>query len=174
MMLRDKYRAIRLAQGLGIPCLHTQRLRPGQDQEWSGPRPADPLVVKPLQGSDDYGVAVVHNEQELHHQGLMARHRNQPTLIQELIPEGCAKYSVALFCDRHSRVRARFAQIAVRWLALGQFPTSVHPMPLLGQHLGMDRLWVKRDDLSASRYGGTRPANWSFSWPPRCTPRPWA
>jgi 1-aminocyclopropane-1-carboxylate deaminase/D-cysteine desulfhydrase-like pyridoxal-dependent ACC family enzyme len=41
------------------------------------------------------------------------------------------------------------------WLSLGRFPTRVHAVPRLGADLGVD-LWVKRDDESASGYGGNK------------------
>ncbi|MBW2732540.1 MAG: pyridoxal-phosphate dependent enzyme [Deltaproteobacteria bacterium] len=40
-------------------------------------------------------------------------------------------------------------------VALGEWPTPVQRAPRLGRHLGVD-LWIKRDDLSALRYGGNK------------------
>lgn len=40
-------------------------------------------------------------------------------------------------------------------VALGQWPTPTQRATKLGQHLGVD-LWIKRDDLSAPRYGGNK------------------
>jgi 1-aminocyclopropane-1-carboxylate deaminase/D-cysteine desulfhydrase-like pyridoxal-dependent ACC family enzyme len=37
-------------------------------------------------------------------------------------------------------------------IILGAFPTPVHPL----QHLNIDNLWIKRDDQSASVYGGNK------------------
>src|SRR4030042_5011600 len=45
---------------------------------------------------------------------------------------------------------------AIPWVSLGQFPTPVEPMARLGERLGFQRLWVKRDDLSGPRYGGNK------------------
>jgi D-cysteine desulfhydrase len=38
------------------------------------------------------------------------------------------------------------------WLPLGTFPTPVHPL----RRLGYENLWVKRDDMSSSVYGGNK------------------
>ena len=40
----------------------------------------------------------------------------------------------------------------VRRVPLGTFPTPVHPL----EHLGIDNLWIKRDDLSSTVYGGNK------------------
>ena len=47
------------------------------------------------------------------------------------------------------------AKGALPWLALGQFPTRVCAAPRLGADLGLD-LWVKRDDETATGYGGNK------------------
>jgi D-cysteine desulfhydrase len=44
----------------------------------------------------------------------------------------------------------------VPWVELGRFPTPIEPMARLGQQLGCDGLYVKRDDRSAARYGGNK------------------
>jgi len=38
------------------------------------------------------------------------------------------------------------------WIALGDFPTPVQRL----QHMGHENLWIKRDDLSSSIYGGNK------------------
>ena len=40
----------------------------------------------------------------------------------------------------------------IAWLSIGTFPTPVQPL----QRLGFENLWVKRDDLSCSVYGGNK------------------
>jgi len=37
-------------------------------------------------------------------------------------------------------------------ILLGRFPTPVHRL----EHMGCDRLWIKRDDLSSQQYGGNK------------------
>ncbi|HEY3358749.1 MAG TPA: pyridoxal-phosphate dependent enzyme [Polyangia bacterium] len=44
---------------------------------------------------------------------------------------------------------------AIPWLELGRFPTPVEPAGALGRELGVE-LWIKRDDLAASGYGGNK------------------
>jgi D-cysteine desulfhydrase len=39
---------------------------------------------------------------------------------------------------------------------LGEFPTPVHRVTDLERALGIDRLWIKRDDISAKTYGGNK------------------
>lgn len=38
------------------------------------------------------------------------------------------------------------------WICLGTFPTKIHPL----NRLGYDNLWIKRDDLSSTVYGGNK------------------
>lgn len=40
---------------------------------------------------------------------------------------------------------------------LTTLPTPVEPLAGLGRHLGHSSLWIKRDDLSATAYGGNKP-----------------
>jgi len=40
--------------------------------------------------------------------------------------------------------------------SLGRWPTPLDPGPALGAALGLEALWVKREDLSATRYGGVK------------------
>ncbi len=42
------------------------------------------------------------------------------------------------------------------FIALGDFPTPVHRITELEEACGVDKLWVKRDDISASDYGGNK------------------
>jgi len=44
----------------------------------------------------------------------------------------------------------------VPWTALGTFPTPVARMDRLGEKLGCERLYIKRDDLSGEDYGGNK------------------
>ena len=41
-------------------------------------------------------------------------------------------------------------------LSLGNFPTPVHRLPRLGRAIGIDSLWIKRDDLSGPLGGGNK------------------
>ncbi|HXQ23166.1 MAG TPA: pyridoxal-phosphate dependent enzyme [Candidatus Acidoferrales bacterium] len=42
-------------------------------------------------------------------------------------------------------------------VCLTKLPTRVHRLARLGHELGVDHLWVKRDDESGTRYGGNKP-----------------
>lgn len=42
------------------------------------------------------------------------------------------------------------------WLPLAQLPTPVERLSRLGPELGIGELWIKRDDLSSSLYGGNK------------------
>lgn len=41
-------------------------------------------------------------------------------------------------------------------LSLAHLPTSLEPMPRLGAALGIERLWVKRDDCTGLAFGGNK------------------
>lgn len=41
-------------------------------------------------------------------------------------------------------------------VSLGTFPTPVHKLLNLGKNLGLDKLYIKRDDLSGKVYGGNK------------------
>ena len=43
-------------------------------------------------------------------------------------------------------------QEKLKHVPLGTFPTPVHRL----EHLGIDNLWIKRDDLSSAAYGGNK------------------
>lgn len=45
---------------------------------------------------------------------------------------------------------------ALPWLKLATLPTGLEEQPELGHALGLGRLWVKRDDLSGTRHGGSK------------------
>ena len=47
----------------------------------------------------------------------------------------------------------------IDWLSLGIFPTPVEPL----QNLGCKNLWIKRDDLSSSLYGGNKVRKLEFA-----------
>lgn len=51
----------------------------------------------------------------------------------------------------------------IPWTALGELPTPVAHMASLGEHLGRDDLWVKRDDLSSCFYGGNKVRKLEFT-----------
>ena len=59
---------------------------------------------------------------------------------------------------RFPRLRGR-----VPWMELGTLPTPVEPMTRLGEHLGCDNLWVKRDDLTGELYGGNKVRKLEFT-----------
>lgn len=41
-------------------------------------------------------------------------------------------------------------------ISLGKFPTPVAPLAVLGEQVGIESLWVKRDDQSGTEYGGNK------------------
>lgn len=49
------------------------------------------------------------------------------------------------------------------WQRLGTFPTPVARLAALGRQVGHDQLYVKRDDLSGSLYGGNKVRKLEFS-----------
>jgi 1-aminocyclopropane-1-carboxylate deaminase/D-cysteine desulfhydrase-like pyridoxal-dependent ACC family enzyme len=63
-----------------------------------------------------------------------------------------------LLFTRFPRLRGR-----VPWMQLGTMPTPVEPMTRLGEHLGCDNLWVKRDDLTGESYGGNKVRKLEFT-----------
>lgn len=44
----------------------------------------------------------------------------------------------------------------IPWMSLGSFPTPVERLRNLEKKLGLDSLWIKRDDLSGEIYGGNK------------------
>ncbi len=42
------------------------------------------------------------------------------------------------------------------YVSLGEFPTPVQKLDQLGSHLGLNNLFIKRDDLSGKVYGGNK------------------
>jgi len=44
----------------------------------------------------------------------------------------------------------------VLWISLGDFPTPVQKLERLGREVGLDQLYVKRDDQSSTHYGGNK------------------
>jgi 1-aminocyclopropane-1-carboxylate deaminase/D-cysteine desulfhydrase-like pyridoxal-dependent ACC family enzyme len=48
------------------------------------------------------------------------------------------------------------------YVSLGGFPTPVQKLERLGAELGVDRLYIKRDDLSGRLYGGNKPRKLEF------------
>lgn len=49
------------------------------------------------------------------------------------------------------------------WVSLGEFPTPLEPMEKLGEAIGAGSIYVKRDDLSATNYGGNKVRKLEFS-----------
>lgn len=47
-------------------------------------------------------------------------------------------------------------QQSLPFLPLTDLPTPLDTAPDLARHIGMDKLWIKRDDLSADIYGGNK------------------
>lgn len=58
---------------------------------------------------------------------------------------------------RHAALCGRLPRVC-----LTQLPTRVHRLERLGKELGVDRLWVKRDDESGLLYGGNKPRKLEF------------
>ena len=53
-------------------------------------------------------------------------------------------------------------QTRLPWVALTRVPTPVHHLTKLGRTMGLDELWVKRDDLCGLWYGGNKPRKLEF------------
>ncbi len=52
-----------------------------------------------------------------------------------------------LLFDNYPELKKR-----ISYLPLGEFPTPVHQL----KNLGLNNLWIKRDDLTSSIYGGNK------------------
>lgn len=50
----------------------------------------------------------------------------------------------------------------IPWVALTRAPARVHPLASIGRSLGMDDLWIKRDDECGIWYGGNKPRKLEF------------
>jgi 1-aminocyclopropane-1-carboxylate deaminase/D-cysteine desulfhydrase-like pyridoxal-dependent ACC family enzyme len=71
-----------------------------------------------------------------------------------------ARLSVKLYSDM-SKERPLFTRYpalheTLPFLPLGDLPTPVHRITQLEEAVGIDALWVKRDDISAGDYGGNK------------------
>lgn len=53
-------------------------------------------------------------------------------------------------------------QETIPWIPLGKYPTRVHRLEKLGQHLGCAGLWIKRDDQSSEIHGGNKVRMFEF------------
>ena len=51
----------------------------------------------------------------------------------------------------------------VPWMELGQFPTPVRKLEILGKELGHDNLFLKEDNLSGEKYGGNKVRKLEFA-----------
>ena len=45
---------------------------------------------------------------------------------------------------------------ALPWMELGEFPTPIEPLERLGEAVGLENLYIKRDDRSSRLYGGNK------------------
>jgi 1-aminocyclopropane-1-carboxylate deaminase/D-cysteine desulfhydrase-like pyridoxal-dependent ACC family enzyme len=61
----------------------------------------------------------------------------------------------------HPILFQRFPQLRDRvpWMPLGSFPTPIQPL----EKLGIENLWIKRDDLSSPLYGGNKVRKLEFA-----------
>jgi 1-aminocyclopropane-1-carboxylate deaminase/D-cysteine desulfhydrase-like pyridoxal-dependent ACC family enzyme len=59
--------------------------------------------------------------------------------------------------QRYPALRGRLPRVC-----LTQLPTRVHRLERLGAQLGVEQLWVKRDDESGTLYGGNKPRKLEF------------
>jgi 1-aminocyclopropane-1-carboxylate deaminase/D-cysteine desulfhydrase-like pyridoxal-dependent ACC family enzyme len=59
--------------------------------------------------------------------------------------------------ERYPLLRERLT-----YISLGEFPTSVQKLERLGMKLGINQLYIKRDDLSGRLYGGNKPRKLEF------------
>jgi len=44
----------------------------------------------------------------------------------------------------------------IAWIALGNYPSPVEKLSNLGRALGVNEIWIKRDDLLSGIYGGNK------------------
>ena len=63
---------------------------------------------------------------------------------------GCGAQAMPLFA-RYGALAGALAHIP-----LGQFPTPVEKLDRVGDRIGLDQLYIKRDDLSCAVYGGNK------------------
>ncbi len=70
---------------------------------------------------------------------------------------GAAGDDVLALERRFAALRGRLPRLPCTTL-----PTPVHRLPRLEAHLGIDQLWVKRDDQSGRLYGGNKPRKLEF------------
>jgi 1-aminocyclopropane-1-carboxylate deaminase/D-cysteine desulfhydrase-like pyridoxal-dependent ACC family enzyme len=63
-----------------------------------------------------------------------------------------------LFMNSNRPLLQRYSSLRDKlpFVSLGEFPTPVKPLSLLGERLGIKQLWVKCDDESAITYGGNK------------------
>ena len=52
--------------------------------------------------------------------------------------------------------------LRVPWMPIAQVPTPVEPCTAIADWLGSDRVWMKRDDLVSSVYGGNKVRRYEF------------
>ncbi|MEE9343625.1 MAG: pyridoxal-phosphate dependent enzyme [Gammaproteobacteria bacterium] len=53
-------------------------------------------------------------------------------------------------------------QLTIPWVSLTCGPTPVQPLENLGNALGTENVWIKRDDLCGQPYGGNKPRKLEF------------
>lgn len=51
----------------------------------------------------------------------------------------------------------------IPWMRLGKFPTPVERLENIGKKIGLQSLWIKRDDLTGEIYGGNKVRTLEFS-----------
>ena len=73
------------------------------------------------------------------------------------VPSVSATLSPVPLLQRYPALAARLTV-----LPIGRFPTPVHKAERLGQHLGMAKLYLKRDDLSDPDCGGSKTRKLAF------------
>ncbi len=50
----------------------------------------------------------------------------------------------------------------IPWISVGNFPTRVHKLSNLGEAVGFEDIWIKRDDQSSDKYGGNKIRKFEF------------
>jgi len=66
--------------------------------------------------------------------------------------------------EKYPLLFQRFPELSgkIPWMPITDLPTEVQKLDSLGESLNIKNLWIKRDDLSASDYGGNKPRKLEF------------
>jgi biotin carboxylase len=95
----DKYRVIRAAEEVGLPCPKTYAPETEDDLKRIAAEIAFPIVIKPRHASGGRGFQIVRNFGELFQSMSLIWKERQPAIVQECIP-GQAAQSISFLLDR--------------------------------------------------------------------------